>query len=281
MKNTVDIETLLKEYANKSSIRDVRRLIAHAKKISYEDVFFHGSEQFLSPEEHACFLDMLGRYGKNEPISKIINRKSFWKHDFFVNENVLDPRPETELIIEAVLRHFDPESQLSFLDLGTGSGCILLSLLYEFKKSTGIGIDISPKALEVAVRNRQVLGISGAAFLEASWNHPLDLTPASCDVIVSNPPYIKTQDLAQLDENIRKYDPPEALDGGASGLDAYLQIAQVSKKFLKKNGRIFLEVGYDQADDVARILAASGYEGIRREKDLQALDRVVCAFGGW
>ncbi|MDR2794961.1 MAG: peptide chain release factor N(5)-glutamine methyltransferase [Holosporaceae bacterium] len=278
MENAINIDTLLKRHADGNSIRDIRRIIAHLKGTSYENVFFHGSELFFTPEEHACFINMLCRYEAQEPISKIIHRKSFWKYDFFVNESVLDPRPETELIIELVLRHFNPADQLKFFDFGAGSGCILLSLLHEFKKSTGIGIDISAKAVDVAIHNRQMLGVKGATFLNASWNDPLDIMTAPCDVVVSNPPYVRTQDIALLEESVRKYDPPEALDGGANGLDAYVQIAQVSQKILKKGGMIFLEIGCDQAVDVARILEAVGYGSISVEKDLQMLDRVVYAF---
>ncbi|MDR2681718.1 MAG: peptide chain release factor N(5)-glutamine methyltransferase [Holosporaceae bacterium] len=276
MKDVMNVEVLLKKHANASNIRDIRRMIAHLKGISYENVFFHGDELFISPEEYDHFLGMLSRYEKNEPVSKIIQKKFFWKHEFFVNENVLDPRPETELIIEAVLQHFNPDDPLRFLDLGTGSGCILLSLLYEFKKSTGLGIDISEKALEVAVCNRQALGIDGATFQKANWNDPWDIELASLDVIVSNPPYIKNRDMALLDENVRKYDPLEALDGGNNGLDAYVRIAATSPEFMKKNGMIFLEIGCDQADDVTHLLSINGYENISTLKDLQMLDRVVC-----
>ncbi|GHU20432.1 hypothetical protein FACS189472_11750 [Alphaproteobacteria bacterium] len=287
-----------------SNTRDVRRIIAHIKEASYEDIFFNGDAMFLTQKEYDLFLNMISRYKNQEPISKIINKKSFWKHDFFVNEDVLDPRPETELIIETVLQHFDTNDELKIMDLGTGSGCILLSLLQEFKRSIGIGIDISHKAIDVAIHNRRLLNVDRATFITADWTVALQAftfaeTASSlqiqsayhsegsgsinwssvtlADLIVSNPPYIRSDDIPSLDENVRKYDPMVALDGGNSGLNAYVKIAAISRHLLKKNGMIFLEVGYDQADDIVSILKTNGYGSISKAKDINGIDRVVYA----
>lgn len=271
---------LIEKYTRERTVyaRDIRRMISHIKSLSYEDVFFNGATIFLTPEEYDRFLDMIHRYENSTPISKIIHRKSFWRHDFFVNEDVLDPRPETELIVETVLQHFNMNDKLRFIDLGTGSGCILLSLLHEFKKSTGVGIDVSPKAIDVATRNQELLNIDRATFVSADWNDQskfMGESPDLFDVVVSNPPYIRTDDIASLDENVRKYDPMVALDGGSGGLDAYVRIVAISRYLLKENGMIFLEVGYDQADDIISLLETNGYQSISKAKDINGIDRVV------
>lgn len=253
--------------------KDIRKLIAKVKNISYEKVAFDADSVHLNDEEFELFQKLLARYRNDEPISKILNRRGFWKYDFYVNADVLDPRPETELIIEIVLRQFDASEKLNFLDIGTGSGCILLSLLGEFKNSIGTGIDISEKAIAVARKNQQRLNIKNANFENVSWN---DFAPLNqFDVIVSNPPYIRTADISSLDKNVREYDPLLALDGGKTGLKPYREISALAKHWLKPNGYIVFEVGYDQAQDVSEILKANGYSSIQIAKDLAGIDRVV------
>jgi release factor glutamine methyltransferase len=260
-----------------------RLIIAKIKNLRYEDVLLSPKKIFLDDREQALFRGMLARYRKNEPISKIIGRRSFWKHDFFVNENVLDPRPETELIIEMVLTRFAKSAPLRFLDIGTGSGCILLSLLSEFRNAVGLGVDISQGAIQVAERNRNTLEIADrAVFLPIDWNK---LNTAilmenvqfggAVDVIVSNPPYIKSSDIALLDDNVKNYDPIIAIDGGEDGLTAYREISAITKEILVAHGTIFLEVGYNQADDVKKILINNGFSDVHSEKDLNGIDRVV------
>ena len=238
--------------------KDIRQLIAKVKNISYEKVAFDADSVFLTSKEEEKIQQLLARYRNDEPISKILNSKGFWKYDFFVNKDVLDPRPETELIIETVLNQFDITEKLNFLDIGTGSGCILLSLLGEFKNSIGVGIDISEKAIAVARKNQQQLNIQNADFAN-----------------VSNPPYIRTADIPSLDKNVREYDPLLALDGGETGLKPYHEISALAKNWLKPNGLIVLEVGYDQAQDFCRILESNGYNSVKTAKDLANIDRVV------
>jgi release factor glutamine methyltransferase len=271
----------------------IKLAIAKIKDSRYENLNGRSDKMFLSKlnycgdldkDEQALLQNMLARYRKNEPVSKIINCKSFWKHDFFVNENVLDPRPETELIIETMLKRFDKNAALRFLDIGTGSGCILLSLLWEFKNAMGIGIDVSAKAIQVAEQNKSALKVNNAAFLNIDWNElsreiltrsvPFD---GVVDIIVSNPPYVRSSDVELLDDNVKNYDPILALDGGKDGLSAYREIIKIAKEILAKNGSIFFEVGYDQANDVKKILTNNGFENIRCEKDLSGIDRVVFA----
>lgn len=282
------------------NLKNARKIIADIKNISYENVVFSSKNVFLDTIELQKFSNMFARLNQGEPISKIIGKKGFWKHEFFVDENVLDPRPETELIIESVLARFadNMELPLRFLDIGTGSGCILLSLLSEFKNAMGIGIDISKKAIAIAKKNKEKLEMYRATFINIGWNEILNadnnITNAdrkvmdmnidmNIDVIVSNPPYICTDEIKSLDENVRKYDPKIALDGGIDGLEKYREITIVAKEILQKsnaqnkNKYIFLEVGYNQADDVKNLLKKNNFKNIVSEKDLNGIDRVVIA----
>ena len=255
-------------------VKDLRMLIAKVKELSYGKVAFDADSVYLNDEEFELFQQLLARYRNDEPISKILNSKGFWKYDFYVNEDVLDPRPETELIIETVLKQFDVTEKLNFLDIGAGSGCILLSLLGEFKNSVGTGIDISEKAIAVARKNQQRLNIKNANFENVSWN---DFAPSTqFDVIVSNPPYIRTADIPSLDKNVREYDPLLALDGGETGLQPYQEITSLAKNWLKPNGIIVFEVGYNQAQDVRKILESNEYNSVQIAKDLAGIERVVC-----
>ena len=255
------------------SAKDIRSLIAKVKNISYEKVAFDADSVFLNAEEQKQLQQLLARYRNDEPISKILNSRGFWKYDFFVNEDVLDPRPETELIIETALKLFNTSEKLNFLDIGTGSGCILLSLLGEFKNSVGLGIDISGKAIAVARQNQQRLNIQNVNFENVSWNN---FSP-SCqfNVIVSNPPYIRTSEIASLNKNVREYDPLLALDGGETGLKPYQEISALATHWLKPNGIIVFEVGYDQSQAVSEILESNGYNSIQTAKDLAGIERVV------
>jgi release factor glutamine methyltransferase len=257
-------------------IKVLRRMAANVKGLSYEKIFLTADKLPVALAEKQQIFHLLARYESGEPLSKILNSKFFWKHEFFVNQNVLDPRPETELIIEAALGRFSALDTLNFLDLGTGSGCILLSLLGEFINSNGTGMDISPEAIEVALRNRRTLKIDRANFIVADWNNFPDPTE-KFDAIVSNPPYVRTCDIALLDENVRKYDPKIALDGGQDGLEAFVVLARISQELLTSGGLIFFEVGFGQAEKVADLLRRNSYNHITCLKDFNGIDRVVSA----
>lgn len=259
------------------SIRDTRLIIAKIKNISYEKIVFYPEDLFLNDEEQSLFFNMLSRYKNHEPISKIINKKSFWKHDFFVNSDVLDPRPETELIIESMLSKISKDEAIKFLDIGTGSGCILLSLLHEFKNAIGVGIDISEKAIKIAEHNKNVLNIDSAKFINISWNSLSEYSNEKFDVIISNPPYIKSHEIESLDENVKNYDPLISLDGGYDGLSAYKEISEIAQSILSKNGLIFFEVGYDQANEVKEILLNNGFTEPEIIKDFNDINRVLIA----
>ncbi|MBR1734110.1 MAG: peptide chain release factor N(5)-glutamine methyltransferase [Alphaproteobacteria bacterium] len=280
----ISLSELLKNI-DSENLKLSRRIIANIKHIQYEDTIFRSESILLSKSEQQKFHQMLLRAVNGEPLSKIIGKKYFWKHEFIIDENVLDPRPETELIIESVINHFDIKSSLRFLDMGTGSGCILLSLLSEFKNSSGIGVDISAKAINIAEKNREALRIDDhrVSFFNIDWNKCIKNIPQDIDIIVSNPPYIRRDEISSLDVAVRNYDPIIALDGGDDGLQKYREISLFAKKIFStaakthKTQYVFLEVGYDQAIAVKNILHESGFQNISFIKDLGGINRVVIA----
>jgi release factor glutamine methyltransferase len=276
------------DHEKNQRLRDVRLLVAHLKKVSLEQVLFAPEDLYLTKNEQQTLYEMLSRYNNREPISKIIHQRFFWKHAFYVNENVLDPRPETELIIELILEHFAPHLPLRFLDMGTGSGCILLSLLQEYENAVGVGIDVSEDAITVARQNRDELATSisvRADFIAMDWNDLGKSDNTNCekkplgdglfDVIVGNPPYIRSADIDLLPANVRNYDPAVALDGGPSGTVSFGEIACVTKKILNPGGKIFLEIGAGQSNAVKQILQREDllFRDIR--KDLNGIERVI------
>jgi release factor glutamine methyltransferase len=185
----------------------------------------------------------------------------------------LDPRPDTETLIEAALKRFKGNPPRKILDLGTGSGCILITLLSEWPQAQGVGVDISPAALDVARENAQINGIaSRARFICGDWGEGLD---ESFDLIVSNPPYIPTQDIETLEKGVRNHDPTRALDGGADGLEAYKAILMAIKKLFSTDGAGFFEIGFSQAQEVARLVANAGFSVRETHPDLAGIQRVV------
>lgn len=212
---------------------------------------------------------------KREPVSRIVGHRGFWKSNFKVTPQTLDPRPDSETLVETALKTARPAPK-TILDLGTGTGCLLLSLLQEWPEATGVGIDISAEAVETARENAAALGLSSRAkFLESKWEN--FESNESFDSIISNPPYIATGEIPTLEPEVAKYDPMTALLGGEDGLDCYRSIAGLLPKWLKKGGWAFFEIGYKQAKDVNSILAKAGLDVIQTVPDLAGNDRVVVA----
>ncbi|MCV2870503.1 peptide chain release factor N(5)-glutamine methyltransferase [Defluviimonas sp. WL0002] len=248
--------------------RDARALLAHALRIS------PGRLSLVLPED--LDEDAAARFGKaiaaregRQPVSQITGRRLFWGHSFKVTRDTLDPRPETELVVAAALeRRFS-----NVLDLGTGTGCILLSCLAGMPEATGVGADISPAALAVAQDNANALGFADRArFIESDWFSAID---GSFDLIVSNPPYIAADEMAELSPEVRDWEPHGALSPGGDGLDAYRALAHGAGGRLSPGGRIILEIGPTQAAAVSQLLRVQDFEGIEVRRDFDGRYRIV------
>ena len=218
----------------------------------------------------------LDRIFAREPLSRILGRREFWGLEFALSAETLDPRPETETIVEAVLRRFSDRHQpLRILDLGTGTGCILLALLSEFPNAVGFGVDLSAGAATTARRNAGLLGFANRAhFLVGDWGAAIS---GKLDVIVANPPYIATTSLAELPREVALHDPHLALDGGKDGLQAYHSLAMDLGRLLGPNALFFGEIGSCQASAVAAIIRAQGLAIEGYEQDLAGAPRCVIA----
>ncbi|WP_371154445.1 peptide chain release factor N(5)-glutamine methyltransferase [Jannaschia sp. 2305UL9-9] len=229
-----------------------------------------GSDLVLSAEVADRFATMVARRTAREPVSHIIGRRAFWMHDFEVTPDVLDPRPDTETLVEAALA----DGFSTVVDLGTGSGCILLSLLHERPEATGLGTDISEAALAVARRNADRVGVAGrASFLRSDW---LSGVTGQVDLIVSNPPYISQDEMVDLSPEVL-HEPHLALTPGGDGLDAYRRIARDAPDHLVPGGRLLVEIGATQASAVSALFEAAGLINIATIRDLPGKDRVVSA----
>jgi len=232
----------------------------------------------LTADECADLSEILRQRLEHKPLDKILGRKGFYKYDFIVNENVLSPRPDTEIIVEEALKLLNADITQNIVDFGTGSGCILLSLLAENSLWHGQGVDKSPAALKVASENAALLGVENqVSWLNGSWfdaDLPQRLkTPA--DMLVSNPPYIPRADICGLETEVKDYDPLSALDGGTDGLEHYRQIAALAPELLKNGGFVVLEAGAGQARDISDIFSARGLTPVRIAADLAGIDRCV------
>ena len=229
----------------------------------------------ISDKEIKNAKQMLARRLQNEPLDKIIGQREFYKSVFKVSTDVLTPRPDTEILVESALELIPDDATWHILDLGTGSGCILLSLLGEKMHCCGTGVDASAPALTIAKQNAQNLKLTQRTkFIHKSWTEPNFVT-GQFEMIVSNPPYIPSQEIEDLEPEVKKYDPLSALDGGKDGLDCYREIAAIAPLILKENGYILLEVGYNQAEDVQKIFTHHGLKPLKIIKDLAGINRCV------
>ena len=241
---------LLKEKNILTYILDAELILSKSLNKSREEILIN-LEQNINKKNLTNFNEYLIRRSKKEPIAYLLEEKEFWSKKFFVNKNTLIPRPETELLVEKLLTIFK-KKRITILDIGTGTGCIIISLLSELKNSTGVAVDISCKAIVVAKKNACKFKLSDRIkFLNKPFE---DLCEKKFDLIVSNPPYIRRSDIKNLSEDIKKFEPRMALDGGNDGLDLIKKIIYKSKKILKINGMLALEIGNEQIKRVSKIL---------------------------
>ena len=249
---------------------DLRILLNYSKCIKNEIIL---SNFNLDQINIKLFSSILNRRLANEPISKIINKKSFWKDDFYVNQFVLDPRPETETIIEESLNIIkDKQANLKILDVGTGSGAIAISLAREFVNANIIAIDISNQAIQVANKNITEKNLNNQIELKKT---SIDFINDPFDLIVSNPPYLTQNELENISYEIRNFEPVIALHGGADGLNFYREFARKIPQIMKINAHLILEIGEKQFNDCTEIFSVSRLKFQKKTQDLQKKDRIM------
>ena len=264
----------LKEKGIKTYELDTQILMSKAIKKQKENMLLNLKEE-IKIEDYNFFIDLINQRLNMKPIAYLVGNKSFWKYDFQVTSDVLIPRPDTEIIIEQVIKLTKNKSKLNILDIGVGSGCIILSILKEKKNFRGTGIDISKKTLKICRINSNNLGVSKRLKLFKSDVDNFQI--GKYDLIVSNPPYIKNADLKYLDKNVIGFEPRLALDGGLDGLSVIQKVIEKSSKLIKKNGILVLEMAFDQKDKVMKILKKEGFYVKKIIKDLANKDRCITA----
>ena len=264
----------LKEKGIKTYQLDSQILMSEAIKKKKENILLNLEEE-IKIKDYNRFIDLINQRLNMKPIAYLVGNKSFWKYDFEVTNDVLIPRPDTEIVIEQVIKLTKNKSKLNVLDIGVGSGCIILSILKEKKNFRGTGIDISKKTLKICKINSNNLGVSNRIKLFKSDVDNFQI--GKYDLIVSNPPYIKNTDLKYLDKNVIGFEPRLALDGGLEGLSVIQKVIKKSSKLIKKNGILVLEMAFDQKDKVMKILKKEGFYIKKIIKDLANKDRCIAA----
>ena len=261
----------LKEHNIRSSGLDAEIILASIMKVPRENLLLN--ENLIVPRGLIeKFNFAIKRRSQKEPVAYIIKKKEFWSVDFLVNESTLIPRPETELLVSEIIK-FINDDKINILDVGTGSGCILLSLLKELKHAKGIGIDISNKVLNVAQKNSKQLDLLGrSCFIKSSIEKYI---AEPFDLIVSNPPYIIYDDLIKLSEDIKNYEPLVALNGGIDGLDLIKKVIYKSNRLIKKNGILAIEIGNNQYRRVSKLLEQNNYFEISKVCDFRGNVRCI------
>jgi release factor glutamine methyltransferase len=253
---------------------EARLLIGGLLQLSSTDVFVNG-DRSLTDDETKKIDDAVARRLNREPVHRILGAREFHGLDFLLSKETLEPRPDTEVLVDAILEfaHKLKEDRIKILDLGTGTGAIVLSLLSELPNAFGVGSDISDDALKTARANARKFGLDGR--FEAVKSHWFDMIEGRFDIIASNPPYIRSDVIPNLEPEVRNFDPAAALDGGADGLAAYAAIAGHAAEFLKPHGYVGLEIGFDQKDPVIAIFEAAGFALVQAKRDYGNNDRVL------
>lgn len=273
------LETCIAELAQsgaESPRLDARILASSILKCEPNEILMHARAELLE-HDHAALLTLVRRRCSGEPVSRILGVREFWSLQFFLSADTLDPRPDSETIIDAALKLFS-ESQkkaVSILDIGTGSGCLLLALLSEWKPSWGLGVDISSGAVQTAQDNAEALGLGDRArFCVSDWLGAVD---GPFDLVISNPPYIRADSVPDLSPEVRTFDPMRALVGGADGLEAYRKILPDCRRVLRPGGVVIVEFGQGQHNEVESIMRAEGLTRIESHEDLSGTIRCLSA----
>lgn len=278
-------------------------LLSYALFFSKEQIIFNPDFE-LNLEQKNKFLSYVERRCKREPVSHIIGKREFYGRDFIVSKDVLDPRPDSESLIELVLKNFPKNEKLDILEIGCGSGCLIITLLKELQNSKGVALDISEKALAISKQNAELHEVKNEIeFLQSDvfsalkhdeilhcaqddtlfCHHPersegsldVELKKPKFDLIISNPPYIESKEIAELQPEVRIFEPRIALDGGVDGLDFYRRIAAKAQTFLTENGKIIIEIGFGQALQIKEIFAKNNFKFIESKFDLGGVERAL------
>ena len=282
------LETLLKEgtkVLEQHEIQEARLdawlLLEYVTGVSRAFYFAH-SDDVVEEKKATAYRKAIAKRAEHVPLQHITHQACFMGFEFYVNENVLVPRQDTETLVEKALEILKGRKSPRILDMCTGSGCILLSLLALTGEAQGVGADVSPMALQVAKKNADSLGVADRAdfvesdlFLAPFFQEKTGKDMPLYDILISNPPYIRSADIEELMEEVRDHDPRLAVDGHEDGLDFYRKIVSEGQHFLKKDGWMLFEIGYDQGGDVSKLMKDNGFTDVQVARDLTGLDRVV------
>ena len=264
-------------YSNGDSISvfEKKLLLSHVLGLSNEKLNLTQSEN-VDENDIKNFEQLINRRKNSEPIAYLMNIKSFWKNDFYVDQSVLIPRSDSELLIESVIEYFpDLTKTYNFLDLGSGSGCLIISLLNEYLLSSGIGVEIDKEAIKVSEKNKEfLLNKDRLKFLERDFSN---YDTSSFDIIISNPPYIPFEEKKDIMKEVRNYEPSKALFADEKGLYFYRKIIENLSKHLKRKQFLFLEVGINQPDGVVKILKNNNFNVVSIKKDISNIPRCIIA----
>ena len=263
---------ILKNKSILSAKLDSEILMAKALGKKREYIILN-NDKIIKEQNLKYFKKLVHERATRKPIAYLLKKKSFWNSEFYVNKNTLIPRPDTEIILEQILKFTKNKNYLNILDIGVGSGCILLSVLKERKNFYGTGIDISKNSLDICKMNAKKLLLDRRVkFFKSDVDK---FAIGKYDLVVSNPPYIKTSDLKYLESDVIKFEPKLALDGGLDGLSVIRKVIKKSSELLKKNGKFILEIGFDQKNKVIKLLNNKGFYINSTVKDLANNDRCI------
>ena len=263
---------VLKNNYIKTAELDTEILLAEVLGSSREYIILNNNKN-LDKIKLDHFKKLVKERANRKPIAYLLNKKDFWDSEFYVNKNTLIPRPDTEVVIEEILRLTKYKTKLNILDIGVGSGCILLSILRERKNFYGTGIDISKKSLEISKINARNLNVEQRIkFYKSDIDN---FSKGKYDLIISNPPYIKGCDLKYLEKDVINFEPKLALDGGLDGLSVIRKVINKSSELIKRNGKFILEIGFNQKNNVIKLLNKKGFYINSTLKDLAKNDRCI------
>ena len=263
---------ILREKAILSSSLDSELLMSEVIKKERKFVILNLDKQ-ISKKDYLYFKKLIFERARGKPLAYLIGKKSFWNYEFEVNKNVLIPRPDTEIVIEEVLKIYKNKDNLNFLEIGVGSGCILLSILKEKKHFKAYGIDISLECLKASKTNANKLNVENRVkFFKSDIDN---FNNGKYDLIISNPPYIKKLDLKYLEKDISNFEPKLALEGGLDGLSEIRKVIAKASELIKINGKLILEIAFNQKEEVKKILRDKGFYVNKVVKDLSKFDRCI------